>query len=108
MSITREEDKDKEVLKLGMVKAVGVKTIEVKAKSSMSVRGQVIAEMKEGRDIYFPDRYFCDKFHVSNQQINQLMRQLENQKSITRNKPQVADPYGQLPNGQRIMNRWKE
>ena len=106
MSITKEEGK--EALKLGLVKATGVKTIEAKSRNSVSVRGQVIAEMKEGRDTYFPDRYFCDKFHVSNQQINQLMRQLENQKSITRNKPQVADPYGQLPNGQRIMNRWKE
>lgn len=108
MEKPKEEDKEKEVLKAGLVKAAGVKTIEVKARSSMSVRGQVIAEMKDNRDTLFPDRYFCDKHHVSNQQINQLMRQLENQKSITRNKPQVADPYGQLPNGQRIMNRWKE
>ena len=99
---------EKEAIKLGLIKATGVKTIETKARNSISVRGQVIAEMKEGRDTYFPDRFFCDKYGISNQQVNQLMRQLERQGSITRNKPQVSDPYQQLPAGRRIMNRWKE
>ena len=100
--------KEKEVLKLGMVKAIGVKTVEVKARDTMSVRHQVITDMKTDRDTYFPDRFFCDKYGISNQQVNQLMRQLERQGSITRNKPQVPDPYDQLPQGRRIMNRWSE
>lgn len=102
--------KEKEGIKtpLGTVKATGVKTIEVKARDSISVRGQVIAEMKAESDVFFTDRHFCDKHHVSNQQVNQLMRQLENQGSIERVRPQIPDPYGQLPAGRRIMNRWKE
>lgn len=103
-----DKDKDKEVVKVGAVKATGIKTIEVKARDSISVRGLIIAEMKEAKDTFFADRYFCDKHHISNQQTNQLMRQLVNQGSVERVRPQVPDPYSQLPQGRRIMNRWKE
>lgn len=103
-----KQKEDKEVVKVGSVKAVGVKTIEVKARDSISVRGQVISEMQSASDTYFADRYFCDKHHISNQQVNQLMRQLENQGSVERVRPQIPDPYNQMPQGRRIMNRWKE
>ena len=106
--MVEHKEPEKEVVKVGSVKAIGVKTIEVKARESISVRGQVISEMKEKNDTFFADRYFCDKHHISNQQINQLMRQLENQGSVERVRPQIPDPYNQLPQGRRIMNRWKE
>lgn len=99
---------EKEAIKLGAVKAIGVKSIEVKARDTISVRGQVISEMKGASDTYFADRYFCEKYHVTNQQVNQLMKGLLNEGSIIRDRPQVADPYGHLPSGKRIMNRWKE
>jgi len=103
------DNKEKaEVKKVGAIKATGIKTIQVKAKDAISIRGKVVSEMQENNDMFFADRYFCDKYHVSNQQINQLMRQLERQGSIERVRPQVPDPYGQLPIGRRIMNRWKE
>lgn len=99
-----EEEK---IVLAGTVRATGLKTIQVKAKDTISVRGQVINDMKEAKDTFFADRFFCDKYGVSNQQINQLMRQLERQGSIERVRPQTPDPYDQLPQGRRIMNRWK-
>lgn len=107
--VIKEEDKDKVIekkMRAGVVKATGLKSVQVKAKDTMSIRGQVIDEMRENRDSFFPDRCFCDKYGVSNQQINQLMRQLERNGSIERVCPQCADPYHQLPDGKRIMNRW--
>lgn len=99
---------EKGVVKVGTIKATGIKTIEVRARESISVRGLIIAEMQEAKDTYFADRYFCDKHHISNQQTNQLMRQLENQGNVERVRPQIPDAYNQLPAGRRIMNRWKE
>ena len=104
---TEEIKKEEIKTPLGAVKAIGVKTIDVKARDAISVRGQIMDEMRSAQDTYFADRHFCDKHHVSNQQVNQLMRQLENSGQIERVRPQCADPYGQLPAGRRIMNRWK-
>lgn len=107
--VISKEDKDKvteKKLRTGVVKATGLKAVQVKAKDTMSVRGQVIDEMRSNRDAYFPDRCFCDKYNVSNQQVNQLMRQLERNGSIERVCPLCSDPYHQLPDGKRIMNRW--
>ena len=108
MDTEKKLDVGKAVIPTGQVKTLNIKTIEVKARDSISVRGQIISEMKEKNDRFFADRYFCDKHHVTNQQINQLMRQLVNQGSVERVRPQCADPYNQLPQGRRIMNRWKE
>ncbi len=102
----KEEKKEEKKLRTGVIKASGLRSVQVKARDTMSVRGQVIDEMRSNRDAFFPDRCFCDKYAVSNQQINQLMRQLERNGSIERVCPQCADPYHQLPDGKRIMNRW--
>jgi len=80
--------------------------LEVKAKDTASIRAKVIKILREHRDQLFADRQFCEEFGVSNQAINQIMRTLEKQGKVQRVRPQVADPYMELPDGRRIFNRW--
>ena len=73
---------------------------------SNSIRAMIIQELRNNRDKCFYDRYFCEKYGIINQQVNQVMHQLEIKGLVERVLPQCPDPYNQLMFGTRVATRW--